>query len=157
MALYVISINNHWEGLDMNVENILKSKGSKVYTVELSHKVNEIVEILNAKNIGVVVVLENNKIVGIVSERDIIRRMRDDGAPVLLTNIKDCMTPNPKTCKPQTSIDEVMQIMTDMKIRHLPIVENDKLVGLISIGDVVKRKIEQAEGEAAALRDYISG
>ena len=141
----------------MNVENILKSKGSKVYTVLLSHKVNEVVEILNANNIGVVVVIENDKIAGIVSERDIIRRMRDDGAPVLLTSVKDCMTANPKTCNSQTSIDEVMQIMTDMKIRHLPIVDNGKLAGLISIGDVVKRKIDLAEGEAAALRDYISG
>jgi len=141
----------------MNVENILKSKGSFVHTVDLSHKVNEVVEILNAKNIGVVVVMENDNIVGIVSERDIIRRMRDDGAPVLLTNVKDCMTANPKTCSSSASLDEVMHIMTDMKIRHLPIVDDNKLVGLISIGDVVKRKIEMAEGEAAALRDYISG
>ncbi len=141
----------------MNVENILQAKGKKVYTVELNRKVNEIVEILNAKNIGVVVVVENNKIVGIVSERDIIRRMRDDGAPVLLMNIKDCMTPDPKTCPSSATLDEVMHIMTDMKIRHLPIVDDGKLAGLISIGDVVKRKIDLAEGEAAALRDYISG
>jgi len=141
----------------MNVENILQSKGSKVFTVNLNRKVNEIVEILNANNIGVVVVLENEKIVGIVSERDIIRRLRDDGAAVLLTSIKDCMTKKPITCTKENTIDEVMRIMTKIKARHLPVVEGDKLIGLISIGDVVKRKIDLAENEANALRDYISG
>jgi len=141
----------------MNVENILQSKGSKVFTVNLNRKVNEIVEILNANNIGVVVVLENEKIVGIVSERDIIRRLRDDGAAVLLTNITDCMTKKPITCTKENTIDDVMRIMTKIKARHLPVVDGDKLIGLISIGDVVKRKIDLAESEANALRDYISG
>ncbi len=142
----------------MNIGNILSKKGSLVYTVNIDKKVNDAIEVLNAHNIGVVVIVDNdNKIKGILSERDIIRKMEDHSASIYVAPVKSCMTPDPFTCDKGATIDEVMNIMTKYKIRHLPVVEDDILVGLVSIGDIVKRKIEQTEQEAAALRDYIAG
>ena len=142
----------------MNVRKILSEKGNLVHTINLDKKINDAIEILNSFNIGVVVVVDdNNKIKGILSERDIIRKMEDHSASIYVAPIKDCMTADPFTCSKDATIDEVMNIMTKYKVRHLPVVEDDNLVGLISIGDVVKRKIEMTEREAAALREYIAG
>ncbi len=142
----------------MNVRNILAQKGDFVHTVKIDKKINDAIEVLNSFNIGVVVIVDdNNKIKGILSERDIIRKMEDHSASIYVAPVKECMTPDPFTCTKDASIDEVMNIMNKYKVRHLPVVEDDRLVGLVSIGDIVKRKIEQAEKEAAALRDYIAG
>lgn len=141
----------------MNVANILSAKGGSVYTVRDTARVTDAVEILNAQNIGVVVVVnEKGEATGIMSERDVIRRMTADTATILLSPISKCMTANPVTCASSATIDEVMQIMSARRIRHLPVVDDGKLIGLVSIGDIVKRKIAQAEEEAAALRDYIA-
>ena len=120
-------------------------------------RIAEAVKILNAENIGVVVVTDSEGgLAGILSERDIIRNMHSDSAAVGLLPVSKCMTPNPVTCTPETPIDELMQVMTDRRIRHIPVLKNGKLAGLVSIGDVVKRKIAEAEEEAAALREYIA-
>ena len=141
----------------MIVENILKAKGGNVFTVDETARVADAVAILNSENIGVVIIVDSDGApTGILSERDIIRRLTSDTASVLLSPVVKCMTPKPVTCAPDTSVDEVMQTMSARRIRHLPVVESGKLIGLISIGDVVKRKIAQAEEEAAALRDYIA-
>lgn len=141
----------------MIVENILQNKGSAVHTVNVDGKVADAVNVLNGKNIGAVVVVDSNdSVVGILSERDVIRQMKGDAATVLLKPIKSSMTKDPFTCGLQTTLDEVLQLMTQKRIRHMPVVTDGKLTGMVSIGDIVKRKIELAEKEAADLRDYIA-
>ncbi len=142
----------------MSVKNILDDKGNLVYTVLIDQKINDAIEVLNRHNIGVVVVVDkDNRIKGILSERDIIRKMEDHSASIYVAPVKSCMTADPLTCTKEETIDEVMNIMTKYKIRHLPVIEDNRLAGLISIGDIVKRKIEISEQEASALRDYIAG
>lgn len=141
----------------MKVENILQSKGAKVHTVEVTAKIAEAVRLLCEHNIGAIVVVDsNNSVVGILSERDIVRRMQTDSATVMLETIKTCMTSNPITCGTEATVNELMHTMSERRIRHIPVIDDSRLVGLISIGDVVKRKIMEAEQEAAALRDYIA-
>lgn len=141
----------------MKVEHILQSKGADVFAVRQEDSIAAAVAILNEKNIGAVVVKgDGGKIVGILSERDIVRRLGKDGAEVMGMRVKDCMTGNPYTCSPDDSVDELMGKMTEKRIRHLPVSAGGRIVGVVSIGDVVKRKIEEIEREAAVLKEYIS-
>jgi len=141
----------------MQVENILQSKGAKVHTVVATAKIAEAVQLLSSNNIGAIVVVDaNDAVVGILSERDIVRRMKNDSATIMLATVASCMTSDPVTCGMQSTVNDLMQIMTERRIRHVPVLDDGRLVGLISIGDVVKRKILEAEQEAAALRDYIA-
>jgi len=141
----------------MRIGDILEEKGSKVFTLPETANVVDAVNTLGENNIGVVVITgAGNRVVGILSERDIVRRMREHGAAALESGLDKCMTRDPFTCSRDISLDEVMGTMSKRRIRHMPVVESDKLLGLVSIGDIVKRKIEQAEREAAALRDYIA-
>ncbi|MFN3960984.1 MAG: CBS domain-containing protein [Parvularculaceae bacterium] len=141
----------------MKVINILQSKGTDVFAVTASMTMKEAVDILGEKNIGAVIVKDaGGGVTGILSERDVVRRIRTDGPDVLSRPVADCMTPSPITCGPETTLDEILEKMTNRRIRHLPVVEGGKLLGVISIGDVVKRKIDDAEREAAALREYIA-
>lgn len=141
----------------MKVEQILQTKGAQVFAVSGDAPIREAVDILSEKNIGAVVVSNAaGAPVGILSERDIVRRLNVDGPDVLSTAVSSCMTPNPFTCTPETSIDDVMGEMTEKRIRHMPVVQGNALVGVVSIGDVVKRKIDTAEQEAAALKEYIA-
>lgn len=141
----------------MKVEQILQSKGTEVYAVSENDAIANAVAILNDKNIGAVLV-RNDKdgIAGILSERDIVRRLGEKGADALAMRVKDCMTPDPFTCSPDASIDDLMAQMTEKRVRHLPVMAGGKILGVVSIGDVVKRKIEQAEKEAEALKEYIA-
>jgi CBS domain-containing protein len=141
----------------MKVEQILQSKGVEVYAVSENQTIGEAVSVLDDKNIGAVVVKDGRGVVsGILSERDVVRRLRAEGSQLLAKRVGDCMTKDPLTCSMHHSIDDVMSVMTKRRVRHLPVVDGDRLVGLVSIGDVVKRKIEDAEREAAALKDYIA-
>lgn len=141
----------------MKVEQILQSKGAAVFSVEETDVIADAVSVLNEKNIGAVVVRDGaGGVVGILSERDIVRRLGEKGTDALALTVGECMTPEPYTCTPDTTLDELMAQMTDKRIRHLPVIHSGKLVGVISIGDVVKRKIDEAEFEAKALKDYIS-
>lgn len=141
----------------MRISDILEEKGSQVFTLSEAATVSQAVDMLGENNIGVVVVTApNGDVVGILSERDIVRRLREQGAAALASGLEKCMTRDPFTCSRETSVDEVMGAMSKRRIRHMPVVENGTLLGLVSIGDIVKRKIEQAEREAAALRDYIA-
>lgn len=141
----------------MQVETILQSKGATVYTVPVSAPVAEAVRMLNSHRIGAVVVVDaNGGVAGILSERDIVRRLGDNWAALAGRPVSECMTVNVITCERATSIGELMERMTEHRIRHIPIVENGGLVGIVSIGDVVKRKIEEAEFEANALKEYIA-
>ena len=141
----------------MKVEHILQSKGADVFAVSGATTVKEAVDLLGEKNIGAVVVKDGaGAVSGILSERDVVRRLKSEGAGVLARPVSDCMTKAPITCTRETSLDELMGLMTRKRIRHVPVVENGALVGMVSIGDVVKRKIDEIESEAAALKEYIA-
>lgn len=141
----------------MKVEQILQSKGTDVFAVEASATVQDAIEKLGAKNVGAVLVTdEGGAVTGILSERDVVRHMRKEGAGVLQRPVSACMTPDPIACTPDTEIDTLMAEMTHRRIRHLPVMKDGALCGLVSIGDIVKRKIELAEQEAEELRQYIA-
>ena len=141
----------------MQVENILQSKGVTVHTVLADAPISEAVRILNEQRIGAVVVLAHDgAVAGIVSERDIVRHLGDDPGKLLKRAVREIMTSEVITCGRQTAISELMEQMTKFRVRHIPICEDGQLVGIVSIGDVVKRKIEEAEQESIALREYIA-
>lgn len=141
----------------MQVDNILQSKGMTVYTVLAHAPIAEAVQVLDQHRIGAVVVLtDSGDVAGILSERDIVRHLGGDPAGLLQRAVREVMTAAVVTCQRRTTIDELMELMTTRRIRHVPVVEDGELVGIVSIGDVVKRKIEEAEQEALALREYIA-
>ena len=141
----------------MQVENILQSKGMTVHTVLAHAPISEAVRVLNEQKIGaVVVVADNGSVAGILSERDIVRNLAGDPAGLLKRAVREVMTSMVITCDRRTDLSELMERMTTHRVRHIPIVEDGQLVGIVSIGDVVKRKIEEAEQEALALREYIA-
>jgi CBS domain-containing protein len=141
----------------MQVDNILQSKGMTVHTVLAHAPIAEAVALLNKHRIGAVVVLaDNGAVAGILSERDIVRHLGDDPVGLLKRSVREIMTDKVITCGRATAVAELMEHMTRFRIRHIPIVEDGDLVGIVSIGDVVKRKIEETEQEALALREYIA-
>lgn len=142
----------------MLVETILHTKGVVVHTLPQTDTLGDAVQLLNRHNIGAVVITDpGGSIVGILSERDIVRRLGSGATDALALPIAECMTRGVFTCRRDTPIAEVMERMTRHRIRHMPVAEGDNLVGIVSIGDVVKHKIEEAEREAAELREYIAG
>ncbi len=141
----------------MKVSDILHEKGSSVLTITPSEKVAKAVDILGEHNVGVVVVIGDvGEVCGILSERDIVRRLRESGPSALDGSIGSCMTPDPITSDLEATVDQLMSVMSQKRIRHMPVVDGGKLIGLVSIGDLVKRKIEQAERDAEAMREYIA-
>jgi CBS domain-containing protein len=141
----------------MTVASILAEKGRAVFTTSPETLLSEAVDQLAAKRVGAIVVTDaKGRVAGIVSERDIVRELSRKGTSVLGKPISECMTHKVLTCTESDTVDEVMSVMTANRFRHLPVVTNGKLAGIISIGDVVKRKIEQAERDAEHLRNYIA-
>lgn len=141
----------------MSVRDILANKGHDIYSVSEDAKLREAISLLNEKNIGVVLVTDTGgKLAGILSERDVIRRSLAQETGFRDEQVTKFMTQNVFTVTSDASVDDVMGIMTDSKIRHVPVMDGDELKGLISIGDVVKRKIADAENEAAMMREYIA-
>ncbi len=140
----------------MQVENILQSKGRAVTTVSPRTSIAEAVGLLNTHRIGAVVVLDGKRVVGILSERDVVRHLGTDWAALSSRSVSDVMTKDVVTAGRYATVAEIMERMTERRIRHLPIVEGGELVGIVSIGDVVKRKIEETEQEAEALKEYIA-
>lgn len=141
----------------MAVAHILKQKGSAVFTVGPGETVKSIVDVLDQHRIGAVLVTDDKGgIAGIVSERDIVRAMARLGAAVLERKASDVMTAKVRTCGPNDTEAELMSLMTEHRIRHLPVVANGKLAGMISIGDVVKLRMESMEREAEELKTYIA-
>jgi CBS domain-containing protein len=140
-----------------SVEDILKTKGNEVYTATPDMPIQEALQIMADKNLGALVVIEGEQVVGIFSERDLARRIIGKDACSLATKVKQIMTSPVTTVSPSTPIEECMALMTDKHIRHLPVIENDRLVGVISIGDVVKGILTNREALIDQLKDYISG
>lgn len=141
----------------MLVDTILQTKGVVVHTLPETDTLADAVTMLNAHNIGAVVVTDaGGTIIGILSERDIVRQLGKNPSGALALRIGQCMTRGVVTCTRDTDIDQVMERMTHLRIRHMPVAEDGGLIGIVSIGDVVKYKIEEAEHEAEVLREYIA-
>jgi CBS domain-containing protein len=138
------------------VRNIIAAKGNVIFSVEPSTIVLKAIELMCEKNIGGLLIVENEKLVGIFTERDYARKLILKGRSSKDTKIGDLMTPNPFTVSPDSSIEDCMKLMTDKHIRHLPVVEDNKLVGMISIGDVVKSVIEEQKNIIEHLESYIT-
>ena len=142
----------------MSVSHILKHKGRDVITAKPEATVKQVAEMLGSKRIGAVIISSgNDKIDGIVSERDIVRAIGLDGAAALEKPVSSVMTRDVRSCGDDDTETELMALMTKHRIRHLPVVNNGKLSGMISIGDVVKFRIEQIERDAEDMKAYISG
>ena len=145
------------EETTMNVAAILKSKGREVVTTGPNTALLDIAEMLGKRGIGCIVITgADGKVVGIVSERDIVREVGRAGSKVLNEPVASCMTKSVVTCREADTIEKLMAEMTAHRFRHMPVVERGKLCGLVSIGDVVRMRIAEAEMEAAAMRDYIA-
>ena len=140
----------------MTVASILAEKGRDVFTTGPDTTMSKAIDELASKKIGAIVVVDSDKLCGIISERDVVRELAKSGPSILGEPISTCMTRNVISCSESNTVDEVMAIMTANRFRHLPVVSGNRLAGIISIGDVVKRKIEQAERDAEELRHYIA-
>jgi CBS domain-containing protein len=141
----------------MNVAAILRQKGRAVTTAGPSATLLEIAAKLSAKRIGAIVVVDpQGEVVGIISERDIIRALAADGPDSLTSSVAEVMTKQVVTCQETDTLDELMAMMTARRFRHLPVLTDGALVGIISIGDVVKHHVAEVEMEATAMRDYIA-
>jgi CBS domain-containing protein len=139
----------------MTVRAILDKKGHEVESIQPGAKLSAAVKILGEKRIGAILVTNLGRIEGILSERDIVRVLSERGAEVLDEPVSNVMTRKVVSCRQSDTVGEIMEIMTLGKFRHLPVVEDGKVVGLISIGDVVKWRVQEYEREQEALRDYI--
>ncbi len=141
----------------MTVKAILEAKGRAVLTLGPNENLSEAVRVLAENRVGALVITNGDrKIVGILSERDIVRCIAKEGAAALQSSVRAAMTPKVKICNENHTVNEVMAIMTEGRFRHLPVERDGLLDGIISIGDVVKRRIQDAEREAEDIKQYIA-
>jgi CBS domain-containing protein len=141
----------------MIIEQILKDKGREVVTLKAGHTLREAAQLLDYRRIGAVVVVgQEEGIVGVLSERDIVRQVARLGAAALDMDVGSAMTRAVVTVEAGESIRNALQLMTDRRIRHLPVMRNNRLTGFVSIGDLVKWKIAETEAEAEAMKSYLS-
>ena len=142
----------------MNVEAILRGKGRAVATIRPDQTITAVLAALRDHNIGALVVSEDGESVdGIVSERDLVHGLADHGSELLSLNVAEVMTRLVATCDPADSVADLMAEMTNRRIRHLPVVRDGRLVGIVSIGDLVKNRLDEIEYEASSLRSFIAG
>ncbi|HVX77109.1 MAG TPA: CBS domain-containing protein [Bradyrhizobium sp.] len=139
----------------MTVSGILDAKGHHVQSVEPEAKLSAAIKTLGERKIGALLVMDKGHIEGILSERDIVRVLGERGAAVLDEPVSAVMTRKVISCKPSDTVSAIMEMMTLGKFRHLPVVHDGMVVGLISIGDIVKQRVQEYEREQEALRDYI--
>lgn len=139
----------------MTVRTILDTKGHQITSVEPEVKLSAAIKMLGERKIGAVLVMSQGRIEGILSERDIVRMLGEKGASVLDAPVSDVMTRKVVSCRQNDTVAAIMEMMTNGKFRHLPVVEGERVVGLISIGDIVKWRVQEYENEQEALRQYI--
>ena len=140
----------------MLVSDLIKEKGAGVITTRPATTIAQAADIIANKRIGAVVVTElNGKVVGIISERDIVNGLSKSGASLLKLPASDVMTRDVFTCATTEDVNQLRREMTTRRARHIPIVEDDKLIGIISIGDIVKNRLDELEDETQQMRDYI--
>ena len=142
----------------MNVETILRTKGRAVTTIRPGETVSAAIDMLISRNIGALVASEyGEKVEGIISERDIVHALAHHGDRLLSLSVAEVMTRPVVTCDPAESVGELMAEMTNRRIRHLPVVQDGRLCGIVSIGDLVKNRLDEIEYEASSLRSFIAG
>ncbi len=139
----------------MIIRTILSNKGNDVVTIESTASVEQAVALLSEKRIGAVPVVDHGSVRGIFSERDVIYGLSQNGSAALQRKVGDVMTAPAVSVDPNTPVMTALSLMTRRRIRHLPVLEGGNLVGFVSIGDLVKHRIDQIEYEAASMRDYI--
>jgi CBS domain-containing protein len=140
----------------MNVQTILAAKGGDIISIEPTADLAAAARLLSTHRIGVVVIRgAGGRLAGILSERDIVRAVAEQGADALAISVGQAMTRKVTTCGENDSIADIMERMTAGKFRHMPVLRDGELIGLVSIGDVVKQRVEEVEHDADALRDYI--
>ena len=140
----------------MRIADVLKNKGAGVLTVTPETTVSELLGGLVTRNVGAMVVIGSDGLVGIVSERDIVRMLHEHGAAALGRRVADIMTSEVVTCSPEDSVDSLSGLMTTHRVRHVPVMDDGQLAGIVSIGDVVKTRMEALQAEREALEAYIT-
>jgi len=141
----------------VRIADLLRHKGSEVATVPPGVSIAGLLEDLARHNVGAMVVCdEAGEVVGIVSERDVVRKLHERGAELLRAPVSEIMTTSVVTCDPAESVNNLASIMTERRIRHMPVLNDGRLVGIVSIGDVVKSRIQQLESDREQLESYIA-
>jgi CBS domain-containing protein len=140
----------------MLVSQILRSKGDTVFTVTPGETIAAVASLLHTRRVGALVVLDAERVAGIVSERDVVRAVAEGGTTALDKPVSGIMTKDVLFAQPGETVDSLLSRMTDRRIRHLPVCQKDRLVGIVSIGDLVKWKISEVEAEADGLKAYIA-
>jgi CBS domain-containing protein len=140
----------------MDVGIILAGKGREVFTIEPGANLADAIALLASKRIGAALILgADRRLAGIISERDIVRALAEHGAGALNAPVSQTMTRKVETCNESESVANLMERMTAGKFRHMPVVEQGRLIGLVSIGDIVKHRVQEMERDSVAMRDYI--
>lgn len=142
-----------WYVRAMLVEDIIKNKGDQVFTLPVDATVADLLRVLVSKKIGAVVVTGADTVMGIVSERDVVRFANDNGD--MDTSVAEIMTTDVIMCHPEDEVHELARMMTDLRIRHLPVVDEGEVKGMVSIGDLVKSRLDDLEAERDHLVDYV--
>lgn len=142
----------------MRISDVLRGKGDEVVTITPESTVQSLLESLADHGVGALVVSsDGHGVAGIVSERDVVRRLRSEGAALLQAPVESIMTASVHTCGPDAEVDDLMRMMTDRRIRHVPVVSGDRMIGIVSIGDVVKQRMDELQTERDHLTAYIQG
>jgi CBS domain-containing protein len=142
----------------MNVHTILRGKGKSVVTIHPDATIERAVAVLRLRGIGALVVSDDGeKVAGILSERDIVDALGQYGSELLSVSVSEVMTCPVVTCEPDDSVADLMAEMTNRRIRHFPVIEDGRLVGIVSIGDLVKSRLDEIEYEAHSMRSFIAG
>jgi CBS domain-containing protein len=141
----------------MRIADVLRTKGTAVATVGSAVTVAELIRELAEHNVGALPVVDGGRLIGIVSERDVVRRLHASGAGLLGATVADIMTTAVTTCSPGDDVTDLAAVMTTRRFRHLPVVVDGELAGIVSIGDLVKARIDLLESERAQLQSYIAG
>lgn len=140
----------------MRIADVLKAKSAEVATIAPDMVVRDLLASLVARNVGAMVVVDSNGLVGIVSERDVVRRLHEHGVDLLDRPVSDIMTTRVITCTPTESVDSLSGLMTTNRVRHVPVMDDGRLVGIVSIGDVVKTRMEELQAQQEQLEAYIT-
>ncbi len=140
----------------MRIADVLRNKGASVATITPETSVSGLLTELSVHNIGAMVVVSPDGVIGIVSERDVVRALQERGADLLRQPVSEIMTTFVATCTPNDSVDSLSVLMTTKRVRHIPVMENGRLTGIVSIGDVVKTRMEELEATQEQLQAYIT-
>jgi CBS domain-containing protein len=140
----------------MRIADVLRNKGSSVATISPDTTVTELLAGMAEHNIGAMIVMGSDGLLGIVSERDVVRRLNERGADLLKLPVSEIMTTVVVTCAPGDAVDSLTALMTENRVRHVPVIENGQLAGIVSIGDVVKTRMDELKSEREQLQTYIT-